>query len=55
MTEYGYNLLGRLSEIFAPAGCEDAVVVFPSLPVTAYIRPAKSEQKASISPVSTAP
>lgn len=36
MTEYGYNLLGRLSEIFAPAGCEDAVISAIEAEIGAY-------------------
>ena len=36
MTEYGYNLLGRLSEIFAPAGCEDAVLSAIEAEISAY-------------------
>lgn len=36
MTEYGCNLLGRLSEIFAPAGCEDAVISAIEAEIGAY-------------------
>ena len=36
MTEYGYHLLAKLSEVFAPAGCEEAVLSEIEAEISAY-------------------